>query len=214
MDAATQANILNNLENEPEDDEEPTPKRHKIKTTTNITQPQDNRKFLISQLTSILSRNPNIELDLTESDVYKLKQLTTDQLENALENMRRKIGQTKPPHQTALSVLGTAGTILQSFGGQRYGGVAENLVNDDALVAAIDILLPAILDDFTPQMVALDRLAYHLTQNKRSSPQPIFQPLPIPKPQEEPPLKENDPKCKPTIATPISNTGSGTLPNG
>jgi hypothetical protein len=188
MDASEQAEILDDLDQETE---EPPPKRQRKSVQTEDTKATNQRNYLISHLRSILRRNPDVELDLTEGPTFQLKQLTTDELENALDNLLQKIGQSQKTHQTALSVLSTVGSTLKLFGGKRFQDVGKNMINDDALIAAVDILLPSIFDAYAPQLIALDRLAHHLAVNQPpqgfnfSMPPPEPIPLPTDKGKEE-----------------------------
>jgi hypothetical protein len=168
------------------------------------------RRVLTFQLKEHKIKHPNIDTRKSEAIDRELSLLSTEELENRLENVQIELGIANPG-KNAKSALSLLGFILEYYLG--LVGIANALLNDSEMVGCVDAYLPASFHWLGVPFLFCARLGGHVSNhingNHRSN-TPTILPSSIPAQQGFP---ASQAPAQPTNPSPNPATTPNPNPN-
>jgi hypothetical protein len=140
------------------------------------------RRAIKSELKQYRIKYPDISTDRTTRIDYELEQLSTEELEIHLENMKIEVGLIAP-NDKAKSLLGVVGFVCEQYFGMT--GFTERLITDPQLIGCIDSYLPISLHWIGIPLLTLFCIGGHISDHVNNVRRALPDPRSINKQQQQ-----------------------------
>jgi hypothetical protein len=121
----------------------------------------DQQLFMLKKQLKILWTNhPNINLKFIEDIDARLNAMTIDEIREKIDNFKMALG-LRQPNETAQSILGALGTILEVSSG--YRNLTQSFLNDSELVSALEVYVPDAMRHISIPIKIAYRLFGHIS---------------------------------------------------
>lgn len=111
------------------------------------------------ELKNLMLKYPDADINDMIKIEETINQLNSDELKTYLRNLKIKIG-LNSPNESSRSIIGLIGIFIQNYTG--HPEIYERLSNDEALLSAVEHVVPSTFGELNLPLQIVYRVAGHL----------------------------------------------------